>query len=232
MKKGLYLILVSLFLMSCSEKDNYAEPKEALQGALIDEETGDSIPSQQPNGLRIRLYDQQYSAPQPIDFYGKQDGSFKNTRLFAGKYKLIADGGAFHTLDTMNVELPLDEDIEIKALPYLRIKASAEAIGGNSIVVKSELTKPEPDTGNIERRAVLVNETPYVDFQNFSNDAPILDVGQTSDEELTNTAFKDTISGLESNETYFVRIGGMVDQAGSDTYNYSKIIEVDMPGGE
>lgn len=230
MKKIIILFSFAvLFFTSCSEKDNYSEPSEGIQGAVIDKETGDSIPSQQENGLRVRLYDQQYSSSQPIDFWGKQDGSFKNSKLFGGHYKMIVDNGAFYPLDTVNVELPTEEEFILEALPYLRISASAATEEDGKIVVESELSKTKPEEGKIVRRAVLANPTPYVDFNNFTNDDPIINTENIPDSELTSSTIKDTISGLDSGATYYIRIGGMVDEAGGDTYNYSKVIEVELP---
>src|SRR5665647_1027720 len=90
----LNLILGAFFLYSC-KLDNYSVPDMTLDGSVVDKVTGENIQTRQPDGIKIRLVEQGYSNPQPYDFWTKSDGSFRNTRLFAGKYKVIAMEGAF-----------------------------------------------------------------------------------------------------------------------------------------
>lgn len=224
MKRISLIMLLALFVSACSEKDNFSEPGESLNGVVLDQETGDSLQSQQPNGLRVRLYDLQYSSPQPIDFWGKQDGSFQNTRLFPGKYDMIVDNGGFYDIDTLSIELPTEEEFQIEVLPFLRISAEVEKLDGGTIVVKSQLEETKSE-GNIVERAVFVNSTPYVDFNNFINDNPIINTESVAKEELTNQVLSDTISNLESGKTYYIRAGAVKDEA-KGNYNYSKIIKV------
>lgn len=226
MKKVLIVVFISVIITACNEKDNYPAPDNAIQGAVIDQETGDSIPSQQLNGLRVRLYDLQYESPQPIDFWGKQNGSFKNAKLFTGQYKMIVDNGAFYPLDTTTLEIPMEKDIEVKALPYLRIQASVQTGENHSVIVHSKLSKTKPEESSIVKRAVFINETPYVDFNNFVNDNPITNTEDVADEELTGTTLKDTLTELESGKTYFIRVAALADNASENTYNYSKVYKV------
>lgn len=228
MRKVIYVGLLLLIIAACSENDNYSTPDKTLQGAILDKETGDSIYSQSPNGLRVRLYDLQYENPQPIDFWGMQDGSFKNTKLFAGEYKVIIDNGGFYPIDTMSINIPLNENLNVKVLPILRINANAKSAGENSIVVEYTLSETKPEEGKIMRRSIIVNNTPYVDINNFVNENPFINTESVSDSILTNTTFRDTITGLKSNSSYFVRVGARTDNVGN-RYNYSEVMELKLP---
>ncbi|SHF76175.1 Protein of unknown function [Salegentibacter echinorum] len=228
MRKLLIIALLLFIVVACSEKDNYSAPNKTLQGAIIDRETGDSIPSQSPNGLRVRLYDQGYQDPQPIDFWGMQDGSFKNTKLFGGDYKVVVDNGGFYSEDTLAVSLPKNEPLNIEVLPILRIRANAKAGEDNSIIVDYELSETKPEEGKIMRRSTLVSNTPYVDINNFVNSNPFINTESVSDSLITTTTYRDTIRGLESNTTYFVRIGARTDNVGN-RYNYSEVMEIELP---
>lgn len=228
MRKTIYFGLLFFAIVACSEKDNYAEPNATLQGAIFDQETGDSIYSQTPNGLRVRLYDENYDNPQPIDFWGKQDGSFKNTKLFPNSYKVIIDNGAFYPLDTISVKLPLRGNLDVEVLPFLRINSVSKVESANSIVVEYELSETKPDEGKIMRRSFLVNTSPYVDINNFINPSPFINTESVSDSLLTNTTFRDTISGLKSKSKYFVRVGARTGNVGN-RYNYSKVMELTIP---
>lgn len=228
MRKIIYLGLLFFAIVACSENDNYDSPDETLQGAILDQETGDSIYSQTPNGLRVRLYDQNYDNPQPIDFWGMQDGSFKNTRLFPNEYKVIIDNGAFYPLDTMSIKIPLNSNLDVKVLPILRISAVSKIVGANSIVVEYKLSETKPEEGKIMRRSILVNSTPYVDINNFTNANPFINTENVSDSLLTNTTFRDTIKDLKTNTSYFVRVGARTGNVGN-RYNYSQVMELIIP---
>lgn len=228
MRKIIYLSLLLITVVACSENDNYPSPDATLQGAILDQETGDSIYSQTPNGLRVRLYDQNYMNPQPIDFWGMQDGSFKNTKLFPNPYKVIIDNGAFYPLDTLSIQLPLNKNLDVKVLPILRINAVAKVAGSNAIVVEYKLSETKPEEGKISRRSILVNTTPYVDINNFINENPFINTENVSDSLLTNTTFRDTIKGLTSKKSYFVRVGARTANVGN-RYNYSQVMELVLP---
>ncbi len=216
-----------MFVIACSDVDNYEAPHQTLSGSLIDTETGEAIPSQAPNGLRIRLYDQQYTDPQPIDFWGTQEGTFTNNRLFAGDYKLIADNGGFYPLDTVLISLPVEGDLTIEATPYLRISAEATASNGN-IIVSYTIAESKPNESQIVEKGVFVNSTHYVDMNNFVNDNPFTDLSSVDDAETTQGTITDTITGLEAGNTYYLRVGASSDNIGSH-YNYSKVIKVELP---
>ena len=88
MKKFIYLIsCLALLGVSCS-KDNYSEPEETFRGKFVDKETGEPFQTAIGNtGIRIRMMEYSWSDnPQPYDFYAKQDGTFQNTKVFAGEY--------------------------------------------------------------------------------------------------------------------------------------------------
>lgn len=228
MRKIIYLGLLFFAVVACSENDNYDSPDKTLEGAIFDQETGDSIYSQTPNGLRVRLYDLKYENPQPIDFWGKQDGSFKNTKLFGNQYKVIIDNGAFYPVDTMSITVPLNSNLNVDVLPIMRINAVSKVAGSNAIVVEYNLSETKPEEGKIMRRSVLVNTTPYVDINNFINANPFINTESVSDSLLTNTTFRDTIKGLKSNSSYFVRVGARTGNVGN-RYNYSKVMELIIP---
>jgi hypothetical protein len=99
MKKLLsYIILLALVpLSSCSlfELDNYEEPKETLEGQVVNVETGEPVLTDQGSeGIRVRLTEVSWGdnvTPNP-DFFCMPDGKFKNTKLFRGTYNVRIDG--------------------------------------------------------------------------------------------------------------------------------------------
>lgn len=105
MKKLTYILLSLCLLVnftSC-DVDNYGEPEETFRGAFIDKETKEPFQTAIGNtGIRIRMMEYSWSdTPEPYDFNCMQDGTFQNTKIFAGNYGIIPEG-AF---------VPLDEEI-------------------------------------------------------------------------------------------------------------------------
>jgi hypothetical protein len=80
--------LLTVLLSSCFELDNYDAPNAGINGSLIDNETGEVVYTEQPDGCRIKLLDLGYKDPTPLYFWAKADGTFRNVALFSGEYKV------------------------------------------------------------------------------------------------------------------------------------------------
>lgn len=90
MKKILLSLTACLALLASCGIDNYDEPTGSISGGIYDAETQELIPAQSPNGARVQVVQDGYS--QPTNFWCKPDGTFENTRIFPGKYKLTVQG--------------------------------------------------------------------------------------------------------------------------------------------
>ena len=92
MKKIFLYATLICGLCSCG-LDNYDAPTASLSGAIIDKETKENVPGQAQNGTKIRMYEfynDEWSV-QPNDSWVSQDGTFSNTAVFTGKYKILAE---------------------------------------------------------------------------------------------------------------------------------------------
>ena len=72
MKTLITLIVMSALLFTGCSVDNYDEPELVIEGAVYDQATmGDAepalIPTQAPNGIKVRMYESGYT--QPVDFW-------------------------------------------------------------------------------------------------------------------------------------------------------------------
>src|SRR5436190_529861 len=96
MKKIFYYIAIGMIVAagsSCKKVDNYAAPTETLKGSVNDAVTGKGIQTEQGSGTRIKLLEISYSSnPTPFYISSLQDGSYNNTKLFAGKNVISAEG--------------------------------------------------------------------------------------------------------------------------------------------
>lgn len=92
--KILLLFLLASFVCAC-EKDNYDAPEAAVEGTIIDKTTGQPMELSQGTGnFVLRIVETSFAhgdstkvvTPQSLNMM--QDGTFTNTRLFAGTYDM------------------------------------------------------------------------------------------------------------------------------------------------
>lgn len=222
---ALFSICAVLSFQAC-KLDNYDRPNATLTGKIIDAETNESVQTQYKDGTRIRLYEfynQEWSV-QPTNFWVKQDGSFENKAVFAGKYKVLAEG-AFHPIDVIEVDISGMKNLDIKVTPYLRLTINATPVtDGVTLSTKVTRTASSPKINTI---TFLCGETPYVDKSTFAKKAD-KDVSKLQDSEIVSEAFTETLTGLQKGKTYYVRAGALAINP-ANHYNYSEIIKVVIP---
>ena len=102
--KRLYYIfgLSALLLSSCNyfEYDNYEAPNSGLEGTVVDRKTNEPLQAEAANSYKVEYYELSWEEAghantQSRFFWGKADGTFLNTKIFAGKYRITLKEGAF-----------------------------------------------------------------------------------------------------------------------------------------
>ena len=97
MRNAMYLIwglCLTTVLYSCT-LDNYEEPGETLEGAVVDVATGDTVLTDQgTEGIRVRMRELSWkeTTPENLDFFCMKEGIFRNTKVFKGEYNVRVDG--------------------------------------------------------------------------------------------------------------------------------------------
>ncbi len=90
----LLILLAAIGLGSC-ERDNYDGPDAGVEGVILNKITGDTMQLSQGGGnFSLRIVETSYAhgdstvvvSPQSLNM--KQDGTFLNTKLFAGTYEM------------------------------------------------------------------------------------------------------------------------------------------------
>lgn len=229
MKKILILSVFGLLLFSsCKKIDNYSAPDVTLEGKVVDQETGENIPTRQPDGIKIRLLQQGFENPQPYDFWAKSDGSFTNTKLFKGQYKVLAMEGAFEQVssDTLNIDLTHNQVITLSVVPYVRIKNVNISVAGG--VIKATYNIDRTTSNRTLIRSMLLVDPSVVLHENTTgvSESPINDLSSMTDEEIASKTFSDEISGLAPG-TYYARVAVLAANT-LNRYNYSPIIEIKL----
>lgn len=145
----IYLLSITACVTtSCSlfELDNKAAPDETLRGQVVAAGTGEAVLTDQGSeGIRVRLTELSWGenvTPNP-DIFCMPDGSFQNTKLFAGKYNVRIDGPFIPLLreddrgvpladETQTVDIGGVTELTFEVQPFLKVEwvGSPEVING------------------------------------------------------------------------------------------------------
>jgi len=128
MKKILYLLfgIALMSFASCMGVDNWDEPDCTFYGTVYDSYTNEPLLASQ-NDWQIRIWERSWTghengATTNQDLRIKQDGTYKNSKLFAGTYDMLPYDGPFWTVDTVkSVVLNGTTKQDFTVTPYLQI---------------------------------------------------------------------------------------------------------------
>lgn len=230
MKRIIIINFIAGIALMCSCKlDDYAVPDIVLEGNVVDVATGENVPTRQPDGIKIRLLEEGYKSPVPYDFWAKSDGSFRNTKIFSGKYKIIATEGAFEqaSVDTQLVDLTKNQNITFKVEPFARVMDVSIVKSGNGIKATYKISQGASTKKILKSMLIcytspILHETTTGKLSSAENDLS----GMTTDE-IEGQSFTDTIDNLEAGKTYYARVAVQTENS-LNRYNYSPIIQIDF----
>ena len=152
----LFLGIAILSLPSCFKLDNWDEPDCTFYGTIFDSYTEKPLLASQ-NDWQIRIWERSWTgqeggATTQQDLRIKQDGTFQNTKLFAGTYDMLPyDGPFWQVIDTAkNVVLKGKVEQNFTVTPYLvidgftyqQVEMPANRGGGPGIWVKFRVKAP------------------------------------------------------------------------------------------
>jgi hypothetical protein len=226
MKKLTYLIFISLLVFTTScEIDNYDIADATLEGKLTDN-SGNAYITEQPNGFQIRMYEE--GSPQPRDFWGKSDGTFRNTKIFTGNYKFLPINGAFFPVtDTVKTVISGVTTVDFKITPYATVTATF-TVNGKDLSATYRINKAS-GAGKISTARVLLNKWNPIVGMNYSDKSAARDLSKIDDATIVATDYTDVITGyLESGVTYYARVA-VLSTNSLGKYNFSTVQKVVVP---
>lgn len=251
MKKLIYAgLALALFTVvtSCSKKyDDYPEPEETLTGKVVNAETGAGIETEAGgNGTRIRLDELSYSAnPVPYYFYSMQDGSFNNTKIFKGNYRISVEGPFVPLLQTdasgnvtvdnrktMDVSGTTTVNFEVE--PFLNVEWVGEPVYNatdKTVTVQARFTRGTDNPNfqlNVTDVFFYVNFLPYVG-NNYRVDRLSTQVNYSGDTAPIGETITLTSSNqLDEHRDYYLRVGARMGY-GQNWYNYTTVKKITIP---
>ena len=223
----LSVIALLVLLVSSCELDNYDAPDASFFGAIIDEETGDTILQDLIEGSTIDYIELGYKNPQVQQLRFHTDGTFRNNLMFSGDYKIIPTRGNFFSPDTLEAHINKgDNKIDFTVKPYCRIhNVRLEKIDyqGKPWLL-AHFNVEQVATENVKELMLAIDENPNVGWvinkKYFKK--PIDKVLAPDDDQLLYISLEDIPKGKE----YYVRVGALIDRPEA-RYNWGKAIKVD-----
>lgn len=249
----LYILscLMVFMLSSCGyfEYDNYEEPNSGIEGTVVDKKTNELYCSETANSYKIEYYELSWEEAghantQARFFWGKADGTFTNTKIFAGEYRITLKEGAFYAPDPEIVTLEKGEmtKLDYAVTPYARVNIDEITLSGtkqNNLVIKYtvEDTQKEIDITNVDKGVYTLSEaqvfisskSPNVGVNNTESKYTVRDVHKftTYTPGTPITVTEKNVKNLPAGK-YWVRIGVRTNNPGKK-YNFSRILEVVIP---
>lgn len=219
---------------ACTKIDNYEGPDASFEGRLIDAATGENFQTA-PGNIQVRLLQVSWSAtPAPQEIPSKIDGTFKDTKLFSGKYKVIPVGGAFWpVLDTAEVNIAGGSKHDFELTPYLVINNFRHTLEGTSLKLNFDIEAPiGAGLPTIIEVQPYVNTTkmvgPGASIFNYSDARKVVINKEWINMAPADKSIELTIPELASGRTFYVRVGVRLNDSFKSS-NLSPIIEIKVP---
>jgi hypothetical protein len=224
-----FMIMAGIFV-SC-EVDNYDAPDGTLTGSVIDAVTGKPIITEQPNGFRIRYKEISWGETATDQYlWGKPDGTFNHTKLFAGTYEITAVEGAFIT--------PAPQQVEIKSggvttatftvTPYISFSnVSIVKESATSVKATFTITRNVPDAAPQDYRIFASSKTPYIGTNSGGSEADVSLPPTSFTEADLGKPIEVTLNNYVAGKTYYIRIGARCDNS-SNRYNMTEVVTIKM----
>ena len=258
MKRVFYYIafgIVTLVATSCGKEDNYPAPSETVRGNIVDAATGRNLQGEvsgesgtTATGTRIKMLELSWSDnPTPFYIGTKQDGSYNNTRVFKGRYKMSAEGPFVSLVQTGATPVDNSQTVEVKGgvttvnfqvEPLLRIEWVGEPVlnPNGSVTVQVRVTRGTANPaflGNVTDIDLFLSNTKYVGSNNFDNRFSTRRSysGTTGNDVLGQTLTITTTGVLPGKRNHYLRVGARTALTvdGQRLYNYNEPKMITIP---
>ena len=223
--KTQYTLLLFILLLASCQIDNYDPPQLTLTGRIVDAETNETVESGGINaGTIVRLYEG--SSRQPLVLNTFPEGTFTNSKVFAGSYAVTAQGPfTLVTAEPQPARIEKDTEIEIRVLPHVRLQAAVEELSGTTARIKVSYDKVATDQ-KLVHLAVVWSKSPNPNTFTFAGGAINLENVEALELDSGEKTF--LLTGLAPHTTYYIRGGARTANTGN-YYNYSTQLEVKIP---
>lgn len=227
MKKiKLYIIAVlGLLILGSCELDNYDGPNAVFYGSIIDNETNEPVEQDIINGAQIEYVEQGYENPQNQYMIIRNDGTFRNNLMFAGTYIVKPVRGNFVPLESREIEVKGETQIDFIVQPYIRIKDLIIQKDGTKVVATFKMQQTV--VNNVLKIGLYAHPDPSVG-EPMRTAATEQTINAVIDPNTIYTLEIDLIANsakLKAGNQYFFRIGALIN-APEAKFNYASAVRI------
>ena len=228
-----FSVFVLLNLSSCVKPDNYNGPNASLQGRVI-QDGSDSTVETCTGNFSIRLEQLSWSStPAPQDIPIKVDGTYENTELFSGHYRVSIHNGAFWPIDPVEMDISGNSKKDFTLIPYLHLtNFTAQMTDSTTLQLNFNLDAPIDGIPKILEIQPYVNTTQIVgpgaaiyDLSDVNKITVGKDWADFSDADKSPQI---TVKNLIPGRIFYVRVGVKFDNDDKSS-NLSNIIQITVP---
>jgi hypothetical protein len=218
--------------VSCVKKDNYDAPEASFEGNLVDQSSKNNIQTATGN-VTIRLEQLNWSAtPAPQDIPVKMDGTFKNSKLFKGHYRVSIKGGAFWAVPPVELDIDKGTKYDFSLTPYLYITSFTHKLDSTTLTLRFNMQAPIAGMPSITEIQPYVNTTemvgPGASIRDYSEVYKITVEKEWADMSPADRSPEFVIPNLIRGRTFFVRVGVRFNNDDKSS-NLSEIIKIVVP---
>lgn len=234
---------------SCVDYDNYKEPEETLAGKIVDRE-GKPLWVESGGGIRIKLMDYGWS-DKPSEQYlkVKMDGTYINTKIFAGTYDIVAEGPFVPLVQTDDQgNITVDETrrgvkvkgttiVDFEVEPFLKVAwvGQPELNDEGLLTVRFQVERgtDNPDFQlDVYDLGLFVSTTQYVGENNYDKERSVkITDSKEATSLLGQTVTLTTPLALKHKNTYYFRVGARLNYSlfNGLLYNYTTVRKITIP---
>lgn len=231
--KFLLGLCLAVAFSSCIKKDNYDGPNASLEGNLYVAGTKNNFQTATGN-IQVRLEQLSWSDnPSPQDIPSKMDGTYKNSKLFRGHYRVTPIGGAFWPMLPVEIDINQGTKQDFELTPYCVINNFTHTLDGTTLTLTFDLSAPI-ETG----MPAIIEFQPYVNTTKMVGPgASIFDYSDLNKQTVNlqwasmtpaDKSREIVIENLLPGRTFFVRVGVRFNDSYKSS-NLSDIIEITVP---
>jgi hypothetical protein len=226
-------MFVLLGLSSCVKEDNYEGPNASLQGNVFQDGTDSTVQTCSGN-FNIELEQLSWSStPTPQYIPIKTDGTYENTELFSGHYRLSIHGGAFWPIDSAEMDIAEGSKYDFKLTPYLLLtNFTAQLTDSTTLKLNFNLQAPIDGIPQILEIQPYVNTTeivgPGASIYSLSDVNKITIGKEWADFTDADKAQQIIVPNLIHGRIFYVRVGVKFNDSFKSS-NLSNIIKITVP---
>lgn len=215
-----FILMIVMLAGAGCEIDNYEAPQITVSGRIVDSQTGELVESGGINaGSVVKLY--QGNSTQPLIYSTLPEGTFTNSKVFAGTYSYLAEGPFVMVENNTVININGDTEMEIRVIPNVRLGISVLSSDATSATIKLSYEK----LANQKLMNLGVVWSKYRNPNAYTFSGGAIDEDNVESMNLSAGEMTFTITNLQPNTKYYIRGLSRTANAGN-FYNYSTSVEL------